>query len=176
MKELRKYDIQFHGLGLGVHDFEYKIDKTFFDLFQFTEAEDYSLSVKLNLEKRTTFVGLDFLIEGTMEFPCDLCIELFDLPFRLEKRQLIKFGQEEYNQTEEIDIIPLNSNYINVAKYIYEFVILAMPTKRIHGKGLCNEEMLKKIQTYKLSQSKESNSQEESDTDPRWDNLKKLRY
>lgn len=173
MKELRKYDIQFHGLSIGNHEFIYSIDKKFFDLFQFNEAEDFNILVNLNFEKQSSMVVLNFQFEGTLVFNCDLCLELFNYPFNHKQRQIIKFGEEEYSQTEEIDVIPLSSNYINAAKYIYEFIALSMPSKRVHPSGYCNESMLSKLQTIKLEENLET--EEIKDIDPRWEALKKLR-
>ena len=54
MKPLKEFNIQFIGLKLGEHHFEYDIDKKFFDEFEFDEFNDASLKTNLVFNKKTT--------------------------------------------------------------------------------------------------------------------------
>ena len=47
MKPLKEFTIQFVGLKIGEHHFEYEIDKTFFEHFEYDEFNDATLNVKL---------------------------------------------------------------------------------------------------------------------------------
>ena len=77
------------------------------------------------------------------------------------------------NENDEILIIPHGEHQINVAQYIYEMLVLAVPPKRVHPgvlDGTLKSEILDKLEEL---QPKESKEQTEG-TDPRWDDLKKL--
>jgi hypothetical protein len=49
MKPLKVFDIQFVGLKLGSHQYEYKIEQTFFELFEFEEYNSVDVKIKLQL-------------------------------------------------------------------------------------------------------------------------------
>ena len=55
MKPLKAFDIQFVGLKLGKHVYEYEIDNTFFEHFEYDEFNDVNVKIVLNLEKKSTF-------------------------------------------------------------------------------------------------------------------------
>ena len=52
MKSTNEYLIPFIGLKIGKHQFEYTIDKKFFDGFSFDEFENCDVKVKVVLEYR----------------------------------------------------------------------------------------------------------------------------
>ena len=54
MKPLKAYDIQFAGLKLGNHVYDYEINHKFFEYFKFDEFNDVNVNLKINLEKKTT--------------------------------------------------------------------------------------------------------------------------
>jgi hypothetical protein len=82
MKQLNEFLIPFIGLKLGKHQFEYQINKTFFDDFDFDEYESSDIKVNVVLEKKSTFMELAFKHKGTVNVPCDLTGEPFDLPIK----------------------------------------------------------------------------------------------
>ena len=62
---------------------------------------------------------------------------------------------------------------INIAQYIYEMLVLAVPQKRIHPgveDGTLQSDILDKLEELQPKEKKESSDK----TDPRWDDLKKL--
>ena len=61
MKDLREFKIPFVGLKEGKHEFDYRIDNTFFDLFDFDEFYSSDIRVRLDFVKKATFFELNFL-------------------------------------------------------------------------------------------------------------------
>ena len=55
MKPNKDFDIEFVGLKLGLHDFEYKIENTFFQDIDFIDFNNINVVVKVRLVKKTTF-------------------------------------------------------------------------------------------------------------------------
>jgi len=85
---------------------------------------------------------------------------------------VVKFGEEYNDESEELLILPHEAYQFNIAQYIYEAVILAVPNKRIHPKvldGTLESETLNKLQEHTIHRDTEEKS-----TDPRWDKLKDL--
>ena len=64
MRPLKAFDIQFVGLKLGSHQYEYKIEQTFFELFEFEEYNSVDVKITIQLEKKATLLDLHFLAEG----------------------------------------------------------------------------------------------------------------
>ncbi|TVZ56634.1 uncharacterized metal-binding protein YceD (DUF177 family) [Lutibacter sp. Hel_I_33_5] len=172
MKDLKKFNIQFVGLKEGSHLFEYQIDNTFFEAFNFDEYLDSNLNVQINFVKKPTLLELSFTVNGTINVPCDITNEPFDLIIDGKLPLLIKFGEEYNDDNEELIIVAHGSYEINVAQYIYEMIVLAVPTKRVHPKvidGTLESEALKRLKQLEIKESKTVEK-----TDPRWDKLKDL--
>ncbi len=175
MKELKTFTIPFVGLKDGKHQFEFKVDKTFFDFFDYQDFNDSSVEVDLELNKKTTLLELNFKISGFVNVNCDLTNEPYNQEVNSNFELIVNFG-DAYND-EEIDllILPHGEYEVNVQQYIYELIVLAMPSKRIHPgveDGSIDSEILDKLD--ELSPREEKLKEAGSETDPRWNTLKKL--
>ena len=80
MKKLNEFLIPFIGLKLGKHQFEYQINKAFFESFDYDEFESANIKVNVAFEKKSTLMELNFKHKGTIHVPCDLTNEMFDFP------------------------------------------------------------------------------------------------
>jgi len=172
MKDLKEFSIQFVGLKEGKHEFKYSIDNKFFEAFNFDEYESSSLEVSLNFVKKSTLFELVFTVEGSVEVPCDVTNELYDQEIDSELPLVVKFGPEFNDDNEEILILPHEAYEFNVAQFIYEMIVLAVPNKRVHPKvldGTMKSEALKKLKELEIKKVKTVEI-----TDPRWDKLKNL--
>lgn len=175
MKPLKEYDIQFVGLKLGKHHFEYQIDKKFFEHFEYEDFNDVDVKVNLLFEKKATLLELDFEVSGAVNVNCDTCNEPYDQSIEDDFNLVVNFGDEYNDENENILIIPHGEYEINVAQYIYELIILAMPIKRIHPgieDGSLKSEILEKLKA--LSPKNLEEKEESEEIDPRWNTLKKL--
>lgn len=179
MKDLKEFDISFIGLKEGIHQFEYTIDKKFFDFFNYDEFYDSKVKVVLSFLKNTTIFELDFAFTGWVEVACDVTIELFHQPIETGIHLIVKFGDEYNDENEELLIIPFSENKINVAQYIYEAIVLAVPLKRIHPgviDGSLHSEVLEKLKEFEIKEEEEEEQEENKvkENDPRWNKLKNL--
>ena len=96
MKDLKQFNIQYIGLKNESHLFEYQIEKSFFDAFNFDEFFDSNIKVALTLDKKSTLLNLSFKAQGTINVTCDVSGEDFNQEIEAELKLIIKFG-EEYN-------------------------------------------------------------------------------
>lgn len=175
MKPLKEYTIQFVGLKVGKHHFDYQIDKKFFEYFEFEDFNDFSIKADVTLEKKQTLLEFDFKISGTINVNCDLSNEPFDQEIQGEFQLVVKFGQEFNDDNEDIIIILHGEYEINIAQYIYELIVLSVPTKLIHPgvkDGTLKSDILNKLEELSPKPLKEKDDTE--DIDPRWNTLKKL--
>ena len=169
MKDLKQFNIPFVGLKEGTHLFEYDIDNTFFELYNYDEFEKSSINVTLEFVKKSTFFELTFTASGTVNVPCDVSGEYFDLEITATLPLVVKFGPEYNNENEEILILPHEVYQFSVAQFIYEMIVLGIPNKRVHPKVLDGT-----METEVLEQLEIKEEKTVETTDPRWDKLKNL--
>lgn len=174
MKQLDEFLIPFAGLKLGKHQFEFQIGKSFFEHFNFDEFDCPQVKVQVVLEKKSTLMELAFKHQGTVRVLCDLTGEPFDLPIKGKINLVVKFGEEFNNENEELLILPHGEHQVDLKQYIYEMIVLSVPQKKVHPgvkDGSLQTPALEKLKSLSVGETK---TEKESETDPRWDQLKKL--
>ena len=169
MKDLKEFNIPFVGLKEGKHLFQYEVDNTFFELYNYNEFEKSSINVTLEFVKKSTLFELEFTASGTVNVPCDVTNEYFDLEITATLPLVVKFGQEYNDENEEILILPHEVYQFSVAQFIYEMIVLGIPNKRVHPKVLDGT-----METEALEQLEIKEEKTVETTDPRWDKLKNL--
>lgn len=176
MKKMKAYSISFSGLKIGKHHFDYQIDNTFFKDLDYHEFNDAQLNVRLDFEKKSTLLELNFSVDGQINVNCDLTNEPFDLPIADQLKLVVKFGESYNDDNEEILVLPHGEHEINVAQYIYEMIVLALPLKKVHPgveDGSLKSDILDRLE--ELSPKQKTTEENNDDyKDPRWDSLKKL--
>jgi uncharacterized metal-binding protein YceD (DUF177 family) len=172
MKMLKEYEISFFGLKEGLHRFEYKLDKEFFEFFKYDEFRSANLHIELDFRKKSNMLELHFKGSGDVNVNCDLSNEPFDLPLEGELDLVVKFGEHFDDDNDEVLILPHGEHQMNVAQYIYEMMVLAVPSKKVHP-GI-EDGSLKSEILEKLDELSPENKKDLEETDPRWDDLKKL--
>jgi uncharacterized metal-binding protein YceD (DUF177 family) len=165
------YTILLSGLKEGHHAVDFEIDKEFFELFEESEVKEGSLIANIEMDKRSTHLDLIIRVSGSVRISCDRCLEMFSQPIASENRLLVKFGKSIDDTDPDILSIPIYENELDLHQQLYEFIMLALPIKRVHPldknrKSMCDPGMLKKLEELIIEEEKED--------DPRWDELKKL--
>lgn len=176
---MRDLVIRFSGLKDGLHEFHFEIGNTFFEQLDYSEITKATLAVDVQLEKRTNMLILNFNIAGKVEVMCDKCTDDFFIDVDTEEELIYKFG-DGISDDVKIVVIPENEIEIDISQTVYELTILAIPSKRVHPKGECNQEMLKTMDDYLIVESNEGEPLKDEDisdelVDPRWSELKKLK-
>lgn len=169
----KEFNIPFSGLKQGKHDFNYKIDNTFFESFGYDEFNEVDVDLSVVLNKTSTMLELDFEAIGNVNIDCDITSEPYDQPIDGDLHLVVKFGDEYNDDDDEILILPHGEHQINVAQYIYEMIILSVPQKRVHpgiADGTLKSEALDRLQELQPKDKRNNNDE----SDPRWDELKKL--
>ncbi|HFC30897.1 MAG TPA: DUF177 domain-containing protein, partial [Oceanospirillales bacterium] len=110
---------------------------------------------------------LDFDIDGWAETSCDRCLENFQLPIKAKQQLIIKFA-ETPSEDPLVEHISAAEQQINVAKYIYEFISLSLPLRKVHkdANETCDEEMMKHL---------DGTEEEVKTENPLWEALKNFK-
>ncbi len=175
VRKLQEYIINYEGLKTGSHTFDFQIKDDFFREFfdGETEFSHADLKVIVHLLKDPTMLVFDFEIPGTVNLCCDRCLDDFRQPIEIRQKLIVKFGEEDLDDDDTMITLPRSEYEINLAPYIYDYIMLAIPMKRlcqndVSGSKICNQDMVERIKAY------ENSGQSTKESDPRWDALKKL--
>ncbi len=169
-----QYIIQFGGLPVGIHEFEFEVNNKFFKSVENSEVQKANLVVKAILTKQNNLLQLEFEINGTVGIECDRCLKDFDYPIESSEKLVVKFGNPE-ESNDEILVINEGAAEFDVAHYIYEYIVLAIPVRKVpceidEEQFICDEETLKKLKSI----SSDSEKKEEP-INPMWEQLNKLK-
>lgn len=170
------YSINIVGLSNKEHHFHYEFGDEFFGKYGTNLISEGRFHADLLLSKHETFIEVEFKLSGTARLVCDRSLEPFDYPIESTNKIVFKYGDEHQEITEEIVIIPRDTATLEVGQYLYEFIGLAIPLKRLHPKfqddSDLDDDSEGKI-VYSSGTSEEKKDEEE--IDPRWNILKKLK-
>ena len=145
------YTIPLSGLKEGHHTLDFEIDNKFFEQFEESEVKEGSLVANIELDKRSTHVDMIIKVSGSVRISCDRCLEEFSQPVKSENRLLVKFGKSLEDIDPDILSVSVDEHELDLQQQLYEFIILALPIKRVHpvdnkGKSTCDPVMLKKLE------------------------------
>jgi uncharacterized metal-binding protein YceD (DUF177 family) len=159
------------GLKVGRYTFNFEIGDKFFEQFEGSEIKEGTLYANIEMDKRSSHFDILVKITGSVQIGCDRCLEMFFQPIDCENRLLVKLGGKWDEDDPDILTIAADEQELDIRQYIYEYIHLALPIKRIHpddkdGKSTCNPDMLNRINEHIIYDEREN--------DPRWDELKKL--
>ncbi len=172
---MKLFSLPFTGLKIGKHQFEYEIDDAFFNEFEYSLVKKGLLYVDLVLEKQETMMVLDFQITGKMQLSCDRCLSDYPYIVDAKDRLIAKFSEEDLMEsTEEVIVLSKNDSEIDISGFLYEMINLSVPYINVCDKPgettSCDKDMLAKLAEF--STEKE---EEQSNEDPRWEALKKIK-
>lgn len=170
MSYLKKYTIEYLGLSLDNHIFEFEINEKFFSHFENSQIQRCNIQLQLEVAKKERMMILDFNFKGEIEVTCDRCSDEFMFPIETTEQLIVKFGSEHNEESEDVIVLADTEYQFNLTEYIYDFIHLALPIKVVHpddedGNSGCNAEVLKILNSVAITQEE----------DPRWETLKKLK-
>ena len=160
--------IQIVGLKPGSYAYKILLDGAFFSRYENDDFSDGEVVFEVIVEKtaQSTVINLDF--KGTVKGTCDRCLGEMAIPVEGKGALLVKFGEEADSDNEDTIVIPSDATSIDLAQWMYEYVIVSLPMQRMHPEDQCDPEMVKYLH-------KESDEPEQKEIDPRWEVLKQLK-
>jgi len=170
-----------------VQSYEYLLDSRFFANIDGEDVQKGKINVQLTVSKVTDVFDFSFKLHGVAVIPCNRCLDDMDYPIDTVAHLIVKLGKDYAEESDEVVVIPESEGIINLAWFLYEFVVLAIPIKHVHAPGKCNKQMTAKLKkhTSKLTDDSDSPDMEDDNDviadeemeitpDPRWDALKNL--
>ncbi|MDD3320535.1 MAG: DUF177 domain-containing protein [Paludibacter sp.] len=185
MSKFEQYNIVLKDISTEIHNFEFDLDDVYFKKIDSPEVQKGKVKAKVSVKKILSIYELNFQLDGTIIIPCDRCLDDMELTIRYKEKLQVKFGST-FSEEDEIVIVPESDGGINIAWFLYEFIVLNIPIKHVHAAGECNKTMVTKLKTHitrkKSDDDDDDNSLMELDddddfstdetrTDPRWEGL-----
>ena len=162
-----KHIIQFEGLSLGHHEFDFDVDKSLFDRAELRDILDAKIEVKVYLSKSDNMMNLDMVFSGYIAIPCDRCVEEMKIQIDDEAKLVVKYGQVENENLDDLFVLKDHEHEIQLGDYFYENLSLMIPQRNVHDESECDQEVIKMLKGT-------DNIVENESTDPRWEKLKNL--
>ncbi|MBD5317230.1 MAG: DUF177 domain-containing protein [Bacteroides sp.] len=194
-----EFKLALKSLPVGTHHFEFHLGKEFFVNMESADVHDADLTVNLDVVHKNDAYDMTFAITGTVTLICDRCLDNLVMPMEAEYHVTVEYGDDYNDETDDLLIIPQSDNYLNVAYMIYDTVALAIPIKHVHPLGKCNRAMSAVLKKHRatpagagpdadmsleealidemdgMEPDADTDDAPEQPSDPRWDELKKLK-
>ena len=173
---MRAYTVNIIGLSNKIHQFNYEFGDEFFEQYGNDLISKGHFTADVTLDKHETFIEATFKISGQAKLICDRSLDPFDYPIRAANRIIFKYGDSNQELSDEIIMIARDTDTLELGQYIYEFISLQIPMKKLHPRYQ-NEPDVDNAEGRIIYSSGDRTVDPDSgdDIDPRWEKLKKLK-
>lgn len=172
------FGVNIIGLSNTVHHFDFEIGDAFFRKYGNDLLSRGNFKADITLNKHETFIEADFKIQGTAVLLCDRSLEDFDYPVKIHHPVVFKYGDHDEELSDDVILIHRDTATLELGHYIYEFLVLALPMKRLHPKfqeETEDEESSEGKIVYSSAKDADNDKNDDGEVDPRWNILKKLK-
>lgn len=163
MGKSSEFIVRFSGLGIGKHQFEFLAEDWFFEQLENSLIARGAVKVKMEMDKKSTHLGLFFTLEGSVGEVCDRCSVDYDQSVSGEFKMFVKFGDAYEDVDDELIIIPRGDHELDVAQMVYEFIGLSIPLRKVpcevlNDTSMCDKAVLDRIAGEAMDTDEEDNS------------------
>ncbi len=124
---MQPFVVKLTGLPHGVSQHDCSIGREFFEAFENSEILDADLGVAVDLDYHGLTADIACDVSGTVTVECDRCLEELEIPVETS-------FEESYS---------LEGDELDFSQEVYDYICLALPLRRVHKDGECNQETIK---------------------------------
>jgi uncharacterized metal-binding protein YceD (DUF177 family) len=186
MSKFELYNINLKSLSTDKQTLEFDLNEEFFKKIDSPEVQKGTVKAKVIVQKKTGLFELTFKLEGEVMVPCNRCLDDMVQTIKYDDKLQVKLG-DSFSEENEIVIIPENEGILNIAWFMYEFIVLNIPIKHVHAPGECNKTMVTKLKKH-ITRHKDDDednplfedddddeiSNDNTAVDPRWEGLQNI--
>jgi uncharacterized metal-binding protein YceD (DUF177 family) len=166
-------EIQISSLREGTHSFHFELDSRFSESFTNDFFSKPNLKVEIILIVSETMIQANLNINGDTELICDRSLRPFRRPIKENLVHFYKYGEEEAELSDELDVIHPERVSLDFDQLIYDTIALSLPQKKLHPEFEINTESENEEGQLIYSTAREPEN-EPTERDNRWDILKNL--
>jgi uncharacterized metal-binding protein YceD (DUF177 family) len=135
--------------------------------FSFTEGE-----VRVRFEKYTGQIRVRFTVVSKVLLVCDRSLEQFHFPIQADYSVLFDASAKEISEDDQTTVKPLNipANVISIESEVRDTLLLHIPIRKLHPRFI-----LENGEESAFEFTTESDAEEDTIADPRWEKLKALK-
>lgn len=179
MCSIKSFKIDLKALKEGENTFEYQLADEYFKAIEAPEIQRGNLSCHVSVRRSEDFFELNFHTKGFVHIPCDVCLDDMEQAIETDNRLIAKFG-ENYSEEDELVTVAEDEGILDVAWFIYEFIVLNIPIRHVHAPGKCNSAMIDVLNHFspldeEPSAARSGEDNDEQTMDPRWAALSNLK-
>jgi uncharacterized metal-binding protein YceD (DUF177 family) len=186
MSKFALYNIDLNNITGNSQAFNFVLDDDYFKKIDSPEVQRGNINVQITVNKKPeNAFELKFLLDGYIIVSCDRCLDDMQQPISYRENLMVKFGST-FTEEGEVVVVPESEGAINVAWFLYEFIVTNIPIKHVHPAGECNKTMMSKLKRHITRSKDEVEDEDDIDTedededvisddtsiDPRWEELK----
>lgn len=131
--------INLEKLELGLHQFDFQLNSSYFQSIEKTELLGGEVSAKATLILRPHDLELTMAVSGVVQVTCDRCLDPMD----------IEVDNEDMMEVED------GAKSLDLSWLAYELIIVNLPLVHSHQHGGCNPEMDALLQNHLCSTEEE---------------------
>ena len=161
MPKFEQYNIVLKDLPIGTTVKEFTLCDDYFKKIDSPEVQKGTVQATVTIHRKESSFELVFHLSGTILIPCDRCLDYMEQAITHKESVWVKFGSK-FSAEDEIVIVPEAEGAINIAWFLYEFIILNIPIKHVHAPGLCNKSMMNKLKKH-IVKSKDESADDDTD-------------
>lgn len=139
--------IGIQGLSQGRHTFRFHVDKTLFESFGNSQILDADIDVTIELDKEGRRMLLTDCSEGYVVVECDRCLDELRLPVSLKTEAEVVFAEQgAAEESGEYLVVDSSDGELDVTQFVYDYICINLPLRKVHKEGECNRQMLDRLQ------------------------------
>ena len=190
LAKLATFRIPLRGAKQGTDNYEFLLDDDFFRAMESIDILGGAVKVSLAVRRANEANYFAIHCQGTIQIVCDRCLEPMDYAVEADYDLAVKFGDEYDDSNDGVLIVPEGDNDLDVAPIVYDTVALSIPLQHVHAEGECDEATWQALQahtahdlddepdeygTYADEDADADQLDHETNIDPRWAELMKLK-
>lgn len=153
------YKVDLASKSDGHYEQDFKIGKEFFENMENSDVQAADVHVHMDMEKKNDTYDCTFHCTGTLQVPCDRCLDPMDLDVDTTYHVVVKYG-DDYDDGDNLLIIPYSNTYLNVSYMLYDTLLLTIPLRHVHAPGKCNRAMLETLRRHRGARDDDEESME----------------
>lgn len=177
--------IDLRNLAEGLTTMQVEIGNDFFQAIENSEISGGRATIDIEMRRIADTFRTQVRANGTVDVTCDRCLDSMQQDITTDNQLLIRLGTlpdecdqraTQYSDDGETIIVDQTCGEVNLAWFVYESIALALPTRRVHAPGQCNDAMIERIeQLNPAPTAARSSNTDNADIDPRWNALKNIK-
>lgn len=141
MLDKNRYSIDYTTLKSGEYQYDFVLDGELFTELESNEVKDAACKAHVFLTVSSSTLLIKVNVVGTAVVECDRCLEDCVVPVEYEG-EITAFLNSEESEYDGEKFCLQHNEPLDLKQYLYESVVIALPSRRIHPEGECNPDMM----------------------------------